>query len=81
MKTYREYLATNDGDAGKAEIEMWVELNREINLPSGKPATLENIAAGQGRAARKARKHIKDGYDPQCQLDNVTGQWKQEATL
>ena len=76
MKTEQDYLALANGDHAKAGIDMCVDLNREINLPAGKPATLGNIAEGQGKAARKARKLIKQGHSPDAMLDNKTGQWK-----
>ena len=40
------------------------------------PRTLENIAAGQGKAARKARKHLRAGKNPQAQVSCITGRWE-----
>ena len=76
MKTEQDYLAIENGDRAKAEIAMWVDLNREINLIFGKPFTLGEIAEGRGRVARKARKLIAKGHNPNATLDNKTGQWK-----
>ena len=76
MKTEQDYLAIENGERAKAEIAMWGDLNREINLPFGKPSTLGEIAEGRGRAARKARKLIAKGHNPNATLDNKTGQWK-----
>jgi|TARA_B100000073_G_scaffold111725_1_gene90125 hypothetical protein len=81
MKTEQDYLAIENGDRAKAEIAMWTDLNREINLIFGtavrmKPLTLGEIAEGRGRVARKARKLIAKGHNPNATLDNKTGQWK-----
>ena len=64
MKTTQDYLALSNGDLKKAEILMHEDLNREINLPQGKPATLGRLAKGQGKAARKARALIAKGHSP-----------------
>ena len=76
MKTIQDHLDANEGDIIQAEIAMWVDLNREVNLPAGPPRTLANIAEGQGKAARRARAHIAAGKDPNAQLDLRTGRWK-----
>ena len=67
-------------DAGSvgtaAYLAPWFRLDRDINLPRPRPMTLAQIAAGSGKSARKARKHLRSGkYTGAEMLDLVTGRW------
>ena len=69
MKETKDYIALANGNLKKAEILMHIDLNREINLPLGKPATLGELAKGQGKSARKARALLRKGHSPEAQIN------------